>query len=69
MTDPTEPLFQSADYDFELFDDGSWKAWADGIVVANGEFRRWEYDALAADLIRIDGIKAAANSNDRYGGQ
>lgn len=65
-----EPLFQSADYDFELFEDGSWKCWADGVVVANGAFRRWEFDALAADLIRIDGIAAKRNSsNDRYGAQ
>ncbi|PZF11746.1 hypothetical protein [Curtobacterium sp. MCLR17_034] len=64
-----EPVFQSADYDFELFEDGSWKAWDEGVVVANGEFRRWELDALAADLIRLDGIKAAVNANDRYGDQ
>lgn len=63
------PLFQSADYDFEMFDDGSWKAWADGVVVANGAFSLRDMNALAEDLIRVERSKVGMYANDRYGEQ
>jgi hypothetical protein len=64
-----DPLFQSADYDFELFPDGSWKCWADGVVVANGAFSRRDMNALAEDLIRVERSKVGMYANDRYGDQ
>lgn len=60
-----DPLFQSADYDFELFDDGSWKCWSDGVVVANGAFSRRDMNALAEDLLRIDGLRVGLYDDDR----
>jgi len=63
-----EPLFQSADYDFEMFDDGSWKAWAEGVVVANGAFSLRDMNALAEDLIRVERSKVGMYDDDRkYG--
>jgi hypothetical protein len=60
-----EPIFQSADYDFELFPDGSWKAWADGAVVANGAFSRRELSNLAEDALRIERSKIGMYDDDR----
>lgn len=64
-----DPLFQSADYDFEMFEDGSWKAWTDGAVVANGAFSLRDMNALAEDLIRVERSKVGMYANDRYGDQ
>ena len=60
-----DPLFQSADYDFEMFDDGSWKAWSDGAVVANGAFSLRDMNALAEDLIRVERSKVGMYEDDR----
>jgi len=60
-----EPIFQSADYDFELFDDGSWKCWSDGVVVANGAFSRRDMSNLAEDALRIERSKVGLFDDDR----
>lgn len=64
-----EPVFTTADYDYELFQDGSWKAWADGKVMAEGAFSRRELTDLAETAIRIDQSKVGMYDNDRIGEQ
>lgn len=60
-----EPIFQSSDFDFELFSDGSWKCWTDGAVVANGAFSRRDLNNLAEDAIRIERAKVGMYDDDR----
>lgn len=60
-----DPIFQSADYDFELFSDGSWKAWADGAVVADGAFSGRDLSNLAEDALRIERSKIGIYDDDR----
>lgn len=64
-----EPVFTTADYDWELFEDGSWKAWQDGRVVANGEFRPAELSVLYDELVHIDSRRVGMYDNDRLGEQ
>lgn len=60
-----EPIFQSSDFDFELFSDGSWKCWTDGAVVANGAFSRRDLNNLAEDAIRIERSKVGMYDDER----
>lgn len=64
-----EPVFTTADYDFELFVDGSWKAWQDGKVMSEGAFSRRELTVLAETAIRVEQSKVGLYDNDRIGEQ
>jgi hypothetical protein len=63
------PVFTTADYDFELFFDGSWKAWQEGKVMAEGAFSRRELTDLAETAIRVEQSKVGLYDNDRIGEQ
>ena len=71
MTDPTElhAVFESSMYDFDLCEDGTWRAWLDGHVVASGAFSRSDLGNLAEEALRLRQMKADLYANDRYGDQ
>lgn len=71
MTDPTElhAVFESSMYDFDLCEDGSWRVWEDGHVVASGAFNRRDLGNLAEEALRLRQMKSNLYANDRYGAQ
>lgn len=71
VTDSTElhAVFESSMYDFDLCEDGSWRAWQDGHVVASGAFNRHDLGNLAEEALLLRQMKADLYVNDRTGAQ
>lgn len=71
MTDPTDlqAVFESSMYDFDLCEDGSWRAWQDGHVVASGAFTSRDLSNLAEEALRLEQSRIGLHDNDRYGAQ
>ncbi|MDK8171721.1 hypothetical protein QP735_04180 [Curtobacterium citreum] len=71
MTDPTDlhAVFESSMYDFDLCEDGSWRAWQDGHVVASGAFNRRDLSNLAEAALRLEQTRIGLYANDRTGEQ
>jgi hypothetical protein len=71
VTDPTDlhAVFESSMYDFDLCEDGTWRAWLDGHVVASGAFSRSDLGSLAEEALRLEQSRVGLYVNDRYGAQ
>lgn len=71
MTDPTDlrAVFESSMYDFDLCEDGSWRAWQDGHVVASGAFNRHDLWKLSEEALALGNMKVGLYDNDRTGAQ
>lgn len=71
VTDPAElhAVFESSMYDFDLCEDGTWRAWVDGHVVASGAFSRSDLGNLAEEAFRLEQSRIGLYANDRNGEQ
>lgn len=59
------PVFTSRFDDFELYEDGEWRAWQDGRVIASGAFNRRDLTELAETAIRVEQSKVGLYDDDR----
>lgn len=71
VTDSTDlhAVFESSMYDFDLCEDGSWRAWQDGHVVASGAFSRHDLWKLSDTAYGLHENKIGLFANDRTGEQ
>lgn len=65
MDDDLVPIFIASMYDFELYEDGEWRVWQDGKVIASGAFSRRDLSELAEDARRIERSKIGLLGDDR----
>lgn len=69
MTNSDNPIYETADGQFALYEDGSWDALQDGRLVFSGAFDRREMYALSEELLRVAHTRINMGNNDRYGDQ
>lgn len=65
MTNSDEPIYETSDGEFVLYEDGSWDALQDGRRVHSGAFTRGDMCGLAEELLRVAQTRIGLHDMDR----
>lgn len=65
VTNSDEPIYETADGEFALYEDGSWDALQDGRRVHGSAFTRGDMDRLAEELMFLAQLRVGLYDDDR----